>query len=123
MAFHTNKRKLLDEGKPLEDLPAPYNKGFNTTGLWLRSRHPNYLGEQGIWLSLFLFVVGAGLTSYGIFHWTMIGSFVLVLLFLGSSIFQEGVSSSKYPEYELYLAHVSKYLPLWRYKPEKYNKD
>jgi len=123
MAFHTNKRKMLNEGKSLEELPAPYNKGFNTTGLWLRSRHPNYLGEQGIWLSLYLFVIGAGLASKGIFHWSMIGSFVLVLLFLGSSLFQEGVSSSKYPEYQLYLAHVSKYLPLWKYKPEKYKGD
>ena len=54
------------------------------------------------YFSLFLFVIGAGLTSYGIFHWSMLGSFVLVLLFLGSSIFQEGVSSSKYPEYQIY---------------------
>ena len=120
MAFHTNKRKMLAEGKTLEELPEPYNKGFNTTGLWLRSRHPNYLGEQGIWLSLYLFVIGAGVAYNGVFHWSMIGSFVLVLLFLGSSIFQEGVSGAKYPEYPTYLAHVSKYIPLWKYKPEKY---
>ena len=120
MAFHTTKRKMLSEGKSLDELPAPYNKGFNTTGLWSRSRHPNYLGEQGIWLSLYLFVIGAGLAEKGIFHWSMVGPLVLVFLFLGSSLFQEGVSSGKYPEYSLYLAHVNKYFPLWKYNPEKY---
>ena len=122
MAFHTTKRNMLNEGKKLEDLPAPFNKGFNTTGLWSRSRHPNYLGEQGIWASLYLFVIGAGLAVNGIFHWTLVGPLLLILLFLGSSNFQEGVSSSKYPEYHLYLEHVSKYIPLWKYKPEKYQK-
>ena len=120
MAFHTNKRKMLNEGHTLEELPEPFNKGFNTTGLWSRSRHPNYLGEQGIWLSLYFFVIGAGVASNGVFHWSMAGAFLLIFLFLGSSSFQEGVSASKYPEYKLYLEHVSKYLPLWKYKPEKY---
>ena len=31
--FHQNKKKYLNEGKSLEELPEPYNKGFNTTGL------------------------------------------------------------------------------------------
>ena len=120
MAFHTTKRKLLSDGKKLEELPEPFNKGFNTTGLWGYCRHPNYLGEQGMWLMLYLFAIGAGITTYGIFHWSMIGPLFLIFLFLGSSAFQEGVSSGKYPEYKLYLEHVMKYLPLWKYKPEKY---
>ena len=120
MAFHTTKRQLLAEGKKLEELPAPFNKGFNTTGLWNRSRHPNYLGEQGMWISLYLFVLGAGCVNYGIFNWSLVGPLFLIFLFLGSSVFQEGVSSRKYPEYDLYLKHVSKYFPLWKYNPEKY---
>lgn len=120
MAFHRTKRKLLNEGRKLEELPEPFNKGFNTTGLWGYSRHPNYLGEQGMWFALYVFTLGAGVTTYGIFNWSMIGSLFLIFLFLGSSSFQESVSNSKYPEYKIYLAHVSKYIPLWKYKPEKY---
>ncbi len=119
MAFHTTKNSMLREGLRLEDLPAPFNKGFNTTGLWRRSRHPNYLGEQGVWLSLYLFAIGAKVTTYAIFHWTMIGPLFLVFLFMGSSAFGEAVSSSKYPEYKYYLAQVSKYIPLWKYNPSK----
>ena len=123
MAFHTMKKKLLAEGKTLEELPEPFNKGFNTTGLWARARHPNYLGEQGVWMSLYFVVLGAGVAQYGIFNWTMIGPLFLIFLFLGSSAFGEGVSNSKYPEYHVYMAHVSKYVPLWKYKPEKYEED
>ena len=41
-AFQTTKWKMIKAGQKLEDLPAPYNKGFNTHGLWSHSRHPNY---------------------------------------------------------------------------------
>lgn len=115
MFFHTIKNKLLREGKKLEELPEPFNKGFNTYGLWARARHPNYLGEQGFWIMLYFVVLGAKVAVYGIFNWTMAGPLVLILLFLGSSAFGEGVSNSKYPEYHLYLESVSKYIPLWKY--------
>ena len=119
MYFHTFKNKLLREGKKLEELPEPFNKGFNTTGLWARARHPNYFSEQAFWICLYLFVLGAGLAVNGIFHWSIAGCLILVLLFLGSSAFGESVSSSKYPEYKLYLSQVSKYIPLWKYNPNK----
>ncbi len=118
MSFHTTKNNLLKEGKALADLPSPFNKGFNTTGLWGRSRHPNYLGEQGVWASLYFFVCGANQASFGVFNWSIVGPMMLILLFLGSSIFGESISNSKYPEYQQYLAEVSKYIPLWKYKPE-----
>lgn len=120
MSFHTTKKKLLAEGKTLEELPAPYNKGFNTTGLWAYARHPNYLGEQGVWLSLYFVTIGAQVTVNGFFNWTMVGPLFLIFLFLGSSAFGESVSSSKYPEFSLYMNHVSKYVPLWKYQPDKY---
>ena len=119
MAFHTTKKKLLAEGKKLEELPDPFNKGFNTTGLWARSRHPNYFGEQAFWICLYLFAIAAGAAKYNVFNWTMVGPLLLIFLFLGSSAFGEGVSNSKYPEYQLYLKTVHKYLPLRKYNPEK----
>ena len=119
MAFHTTKKKLLKGTNSLELLPDPFNKGFNTTGLWGYSRHPNYLGEQAFWLFLYIFVIGARMVNYYFFNWSMVGSLLLVLLFLGSSSFGEGVSNSKYPEYHLYLESVSKYIPFRKYNPEK----
>lgn len=121
MAFQTTKWNMINEGKKLEELPEPYNKGFNTIGLWNYSRHPNYLGEQAFWLALFVFAIGAGVTRYGIFNWTMIGALVLVLLFTGSSMMAENISASKYPEYKEYQKKVCKYIPIRKYRKTKKN--
>ena len=49
-----------------------------------------------------MFVIGAGVVSYGIFNWTIVGPMVLVLLFMGSSTLAESISAKKYPEYKEY---------------------
>ena len=116
MTFQTKKYELLTQGKKLEDLPSPYHKGFNTNGLWRRSRHPNYFSEQSIWVVLYLFCISAGVTSYVLFNWTLVGSMFLILLFIGSSMFSEGISLQKYPAYQDYIAKVSKYVPFKKYK-------
>ena len=117
--FHQKKKELLADGKKLEDIEAPYNKGFNTTGIWARAKHPNYLGEQGVWMSLYIFTIGAGVTVYGIFNWTIFAPLFLIFLFLGSSQLGEAITNSKYPEYKYYRATVSKYFPLKKYNYEK----
>jgi len=116
MSFQTQKWAMINEGKKLEELPEPFDKGFNTVGLWNYSRHPNYLAEQAFWLVLFLFVIGAGVGKYYVFNWTMIGPLLLVLLFLGSSSMAESISASKYPEYKDYQKVVSKYIPWRKYR-------
>lgn len=110
-SFQTTKYRLLKD-KPLEELPEPYNLGFNTVGIWNYSRHPNYLGEQAIWVSFYLFVIAAKATHYKVFNWTIVGCLLLILLFLGSSTLAESISSKKYPKYEEYTKKVFKYLPL-----------
>ena len=115
MKFHTKKKELLLTGKKLEELPEPYNLGFNTTGIWNRSRHPNYLGEQGFWVGIYLFTFACGINHYFAFNWSIFGCLLLILLFLGSSTLGEAISSSKYPLYQDYQKKVSKYLPLWKY--------
>lgn len=115
MTFQTTKYELLKQGKKLEDLPKPFNKGFNITGLWGRSRHPNYFSEQSIWVVLYFISFSAGVTSYIFFNWTLIGSMFLILLFIGSSNFSEGISLQKYPDYQDYINKVSKYVPLRKY--------
>ena len=109
-AFQSKKWKMINEGMKLEELPEPYNKGFNTFGLWNHSRHPNYLGEQMIWVSFYLFSMAAGV---GYFNWSVIGALLLIILFLGSSTFGEEISGSKYPEYAEYKKKVSRYIP-WK---------
>ncbi len=117
--FHSKKKALMQDGTPLKDLPAPYSKGFNTLGLWSRSRHPNYLGEQGVWASFYLFSIGAGFSLYGwriVFNWSIIGALLLIVLFMGSSNFGEEISASKYPEYAQYKQKVHKFIPGKKYE-------
>ena len=114
--FQTKKWAMIHEGKKLEELPEPYHLGFNTTGLWNYSRHPNYLGEQAFWVSIYLFVIGSGLTTYAVFNWSIIGTCALVLLFTSSSKFTEKISASKYPKYADYQEKVFKYAPIKKYR-------
>lgn len=107
--FQTEKWKMINSGKKLADLPEPYCKGFNTTGLWSVSRHPNYLAEQGIWISFYIFSIAAGA---GIANWSGVGAVLLVLLFQGSAWLGEMISSSKYPAYAEYKKKVCKFLPI-----------
>ena len=110
--FQTKKWAMIHECKKLEELPSPYNKGFNTKGLWRVSRHPNYFAEQGTWVSFYIFSIGAGI---GLFNWSIIGALLLIVLFLGSSSFAEEISSSKYPEYARYCKTVSRFFPGKKY--------
>ena len=112
-AFQTTKWRMIKEGKKLEELPAPYNKGFNTVGLWNRSRHPNYFAEQGTWCAFYVFTIGGGI---GIINWSIAGALLLIVLFLGSSAFAEEISGSKYPEYARYCQQVSLFFPGKKYQ-------
>ncbi len=107
-AFQSRKWAMIKGGKKLEELPSPYNLGFNTSGLWGISRHPNYFAEQGIWVSFYVFTIGAGL---GVVNWSSAGALLLIVLFLGSSAFGEEISSAKYPAYGRYCKEVSKFFP------------
>lgn len=104
--FHKEKSRLQEEGIAL---PEKYRKGFVDTGLWGLVRHPNYASEQAIWIVFYLFSVAA--TGQWL-NWSIMGAILLVLLFLGSSNFSEGISASKYPEYETYKQRVARFVPL-----------
>ena len=110
--FQTAKWKLIGEGRKLEELPAPLDKGFNTTGLWSVSRHPNYFAEQAVWCCFYLFTIAGGI---GVINWSMIGALLLIVLFLGSSTFAEEISAGKYPEYAQYCRRVNRFFPGKRY--------
>lgn len=111
--FQTKKWAMIKSGKTLEELPEPYNKGFNTFGLWNVSRHPNYMAEQAIWVCFYIFTIGAGA---GIINWSMIGALLLIVLFTASTNLVEGISGGKYPEYAQYCKKVNKFFPGPKYR-------
>jgi steroid 5-alpha reductase family enzyme len=102
--FQTEKHRRIATGEALGD----YEHGFTNTGLWAKSRHPNYAAEQAIWFVFYFFSVAA--TDRPL-NWTLAGSILLMLLFLGSSDFSEKISVAKYPKYSDYQAKVSRFLP------------
>lgn len=81
---------------------------FLQSGLWRYSRHPNFFFEQAQWWTLFFFgAVAAG----SVLQWTVLGAALLTGLFVGSTIFTESITKSKYPEYADYQATTSPIVP------------
>jgi len=103
--FHKEKNRLLRSNVPL---PDKYNSGFLKSGLWGMVRHPNYASEQAIWVVFYFFSVFA--TGF-VLNWSITGSFLLILLFRGSSDFSESISMVKYPGYSEYIKSVPRHVP------------
>lgn len=81
---------------------------FLQTGLFRLSRHPNFFFEQAQWWVVFLFgAIAAGSLA----QWTVIGALLLSLLFVGSTVFTERISRSRYPEYAEYQRRTSPVVP------------
>jgi steroid 5-alpha reductase family enzyme len=100
-SFHQRKRAESDAGRP-------FGVGFLRTGLFRYSRHPNYFCEIAIWWVIFAF---AAIAAGSLAQWTIIGAVLLTLLFIGSTVFTESISASKYPEYANYRRQVSPIVP------------
>jgi len=105
-AFHRRKKAA---GGTLE-------LGFCTTGLFRVSRHPNFFFEQAQWWILALFAIVAAATAGlpvwgGILNISLIGAVLLTALFIGSTIFTESISASKYPNYADYRRRTSMLIP------------
>lgn len=80
---------------------------FLTTGLFRYSRHPNFFCEQAQWWLIAVF----GMIAAGTIPWTVLGAVLLTMLFVGSTIFTESITRSKYPEYADYQARTSAIIP------------
>lgn len=112
--FQSVKLSPSENQKPyIESL----SKGFLTEGLWKYVRHPNFASEQAIWISFYLFSVAA---SGKWINFTLLGPVLLVILFIGSSVMTEKISSGKYPDYTIYQKEVPKFIPrLFRRKQDQ----
>lgn len=84
------------------------DRGFNTNGLWLLSRHPNFFAEQLFWVTLYQWSCWQSNTYY---NWTAIGALGYLILFQASTWFTEKVTAGKYPEYAEYQARVGRFIP------------
>jgi len=79
-------------------------------GLWAWSRHPNYFGEWGFWLSLALFGLAA---SPGDWWWVSLGALAMLGMFLGASIpMMEKRSLERRPTYQAVIDRVPMFVPV-----------
>jgi steroid 5-alpha reductase family enzyme len=82
-----------------------------STGLWSRSRHPNYFGEIMFWWALWFFVLGADPGSW----WMVIGPVAMTAMFLAASIpMAEKRSAERRPDWESYKANTPVLIPRLR---------
>jgi steroid 5-alpha reductase family enzyme len=99
--FHQWKRSQRADGLR----PEP---GFVQSGLWRYSRHPNFFFEQAQWWIVFLFAASA---AGSVLQWTVIGPALLTVMFVGSTIFTESITRSRYPGYAARQKLVSPIIP------------
>ena len=88
----------------------PVKRGMNIiSGLWKRSRHPNYLGEVATWWGLYLFALAAGVRWW----WTGVGALAITLMFVFISVpMMERRELATRTGYRVYLEHTPMLLPL-----------
>ncbi|KAG8534180.1 uncharacterized protein KY384_001024 [Bacidia gigantensis] len=101
---HYRKTAKVPPGYHQEDL----DRGFNVTGMFAWSRHPNFAFEQAVWVTVY---VWAAYITKGIVNWTIAGPLCYMVLFQASTWLTELLSRRKYPEYEEYQTRVGKFVP------------
>jgi len=84
------------------------NPQFLQSGLFRLSRHPNYFFELAQWWIFFL--IGA-VAAGSLLQWSVVGAFLLSVLFVGSTRFTEQITLSRYPEYQEYQRRTSAVIP------------
>lgn len=78
------------------------------TGLWSRIRHPNYLGEMGVWWGIWVISLAADPGWW----WTVVGPVTLTALFVFASIpLLDERSLARRPGYDAHMARVPSLLP------------
>ncbi|EFE39206.1 hypothetical protein TRV_06118 [Trichophyton verrucosum HKI 0517] len=90
------------------------DRGFVVSGLWAWCRHPNFVAEQAIWVTLYLW---SAYRAESYFNWSGVGAFCLLLLFQSSTNLTESITASKYPDYKQYQARVGKFIPRFSVEP------
>lgn len=105
-AFHQRKKRAGGTLSP----------GFATAGLFRFSRHPNFFFEQAQWWAFYALGATAAVASGGgvvggVLNPSIVGAALLTGLFIGSTIFTESITASKYPAYADYRRTTSMLVP------------
>ena len=110
-----NYHGAKEEYKKTAKVPKNYkytreqlDRGFNTSGLWSWSRHPNFAAEQGVWVALYQWACWESQTYV---NWCFVPAFAYLILFQASTWLTELLSARKYPDYRVYQKRVGKFLP------------
>lgn len=94
--------------------PSGSNKRWIASGLWARSRHPNYFGETTLWLGLSLLCMSGDFTpsSVGVCLVTPLWSFVF-LLFTSLMLLEKRADAKwgRDPQYLKYKAQTPVWMP------------
>ena len=91
---------------------ADNRNAFIQSGLWRYSRHPNYLGEIGFWIGMFLFVLTSSGFRSSAGYWTIVGLIFMIVLFTLISIpLMEKRNKARKPGYAEYIKKVPALLP------------
>ncbi|KKY28185.1 hypothetical protein UCDDS831_g00367 [Diplodia seriata] len=107
--YQTAKHEYLRTAVvPKEWKRADIDRGFNVSGLWAYSRHPNFAAEQAVWVVLYQW---ACFDTEVYMNWSFAGAMSYLLLFQGSTWLTELLTAGKYPEYKEYQKQVGKFLP------------
>jgi steroid 5-alpha reductase family enzyme len=101
--FYAARKSASEQKNYPQKYSIDVKNGFLSQGFFALSRHPNYFCELGFWWTIWLtaFSLTCDPIASGIF-----GPFILTLLFIGSTILTESISSSKYSEYQNYKRKV-----------------
>lgn len=110
--FHKRKN-AVPASKRSKHADVEIREGFNQSGLFYYSRHPNYFCEQSIWVMVYLFSITHAQTPAELFNFWGLGAVLLILLFQASMAFSESITASKYPAYKEYQRRTSQCLPMF----------
>ncbi|KAJ5132302.1 Protein of unknown function DUF1295 [Penicillium atrosanguineum] len=111
--FHQAKHEYQTNARIPEQFKDQYTfedleRGFVVSGLWSWSRHPNFVAEQAVWLTMYAWCAFRTETYAS---WAGIGLLGYMAIFQGSTRLTEAISASKYSEYSEYQARVGRFLP------------
>jgi steroid 5-alpha reductase family enzyme len=111
--FQTAKHEYQKNARipePYKDqyTPEDLERGFVVSGLWSWSRHPNFVAEQAVWLTMYIW---AAYRTETYASWLGLGVVGYLLIFQGSTRLTESISAEKYPEYSEYQARVGRFIP------------
>ena len=111
LVFQEGKQQQIRRREFKQAQPNAFLEGFYCLGMYRFSRHPNYFGELGQWLTVYLLsCVSFDKTVCP--NWTVVGFLNLCAFFYKFMNLTEGITNFGYPKYKVYARRTSQLL-LW----------